>query len=345
MLKVGIFGASGFTGGELIRILLKHQGVELTFLGAATQAGKPVVSVHPGLKQMEGVNFDSLDIDEALRKADFFFIALPHSQAVNIVPSLVSAGKKVVDLTADFRLKNPQEYPSWYGFSHPHPELLDLAVYGLPELYREEIKKAHLVANPGCYPTAIILGLAPLLMASLEVKNASIVAVSGASGAGRGKNDLTLLSILSENLVPYKVGYAHQHLPEIEEQIKKIKGQSLSLSFCPIIGPYSRGILAIVFLTFSQKLDISELRSLEKKFYQNSYFVEVLDEGDLPQLKSVRGTNLVEISLVEGKAESCYLLVSLDNLVKGAAGQAVQNMNLMAGFAETEALDSLALYP
>lgn len=345
MLKVGIFGASGFTGGELIRILLRHRQVELTFLGAATQAGEPVVSVHPNLRELGGRNFDGMDVEEALNKANFFFTALPHGKAVNIVSSLISVGKKVVDLTADFRLNNPQDYPLWYGFNHPHSELLARAVYGLPELYREEIRKAQLVANPGCYSTAVILGLAPLLSSNLKIENISVVAISGSSGAGRGRQEMTLLSVLSENLIPYKVGYTHQHLAEIVEQTQKISGQNLSFSFCPIVGPYSRGILATIFLTFSRNSEILELRNLFKDFYHNSFFVKVLGEGNLPQLKSVRGTNLVEISVVEGKNNSCYLLVSLDNLVKGAAGQAVQNMNLMEGFPETEALESLALYP
>ncbi len=344
-MKVGIFGASGFTGGELIRILLRHKEVELTFLGASTQAGEPVTSAHPHLRELKGRNFDSLDVESALSKADFFFIALPHGKAVEVVPSLLLAGKKVVDLTADFRLSDSSSYPFWYGFEHPKPELLNQAVYGLTEIYREEVRKAQLVANPGCYPTAVILGLAPLLSSGIKIYEVSVVAVSGSSGAGRGGDEKVSLSILSENLIPYKVGFTHQHLPEILEQIQKLSGQSLNVSFCPIIGPYTRGILATLFLSFSENYEFSELRTLFHDFYQGANFIRILELGELPQLKSVRGTNLVEISLVEGKGRACYVIVCLDNLVKGAAGQAVQNMNLMGGFPETEALGVLPLYP
>lgn len=344
-MKAGIFGASGFTGGELVRILLRHKEVELTFLGASTQAGKPVASVHPHFSELAGRSFDSLNIEDALSKADFFFIALPHGKAVDVVPSLLLAGKKVVDLTADFRLSDSSNYPSWYGFEHPRPELLGQAVYGLTELYREEIKKAELVANPGCYPTAVILGLAPLLSSGVKIQDVSVVAVSGSSGAGRVKDEKVSLSILSENLIPYKVGFVHQHLPEIIEQTQKLSGQSLNLSFCPIIGPYSRGILATIFLTFLENYKVSEIKGIFKDFYQGAIFVRVLQEGEMPQIKSVRGTNLVDISVVEGKGNTCYVIVCLDNLLKGAAGQAVQNMNLMEGFSETEALEFSPLYP
>ncbi len=344
-MRVGIFGASGFTGGELIRILLRHQGVELTFLGALTQAGEPVVSAHPHLSEFKGRNFDNLDVEEALSKADFFFIALPHGRAVEVVPSLISAGKKVIDLTADFRLGNSSDYVNWYGFEHSRPDLLNQAVYGLTEIYREEIKKAQLVANPGCYPTAVILGLAPLLSSGVKIQNVSVVAVSGSSGAGRGRDEKVSFSILSENLIPYKVGFVHQHLPEILEQTQKLSGQSLNLSFCPIIGPYSRGILATIFLSLSESCKIFEIRALFQNFYQRADFIKVLKLGELPQLKSVRGTNLVKISVVEGKDNACYVIVCLDNLIKGAAGQAVQNMNLMENFPETEALELSPLYP
>lgn len=344
-MKVGVFGASGFTGGELLRILLKHREVELTFLGAANQAGKPIISVHPHLNELSGRNFDSFNVEEALNRADFFFIALPHGKAVEVVPSLVSAGKKVVDLTADFRLSNSSNYLSWYGFEHSYPELLNQAVYGLTEIYREEIKKAQLVANPGCYATAVILGLAPLLSSKMQIKEVSVVAVSGSSGAGRGKDEKLSLSILSENLMPYKVGFTHQHLPEILEQAQKLSGQNLNLSFCPIVGPYSRGILATIFLVFSEDYNLRELEKIFFDYYQGADFVRVLKSGELPQLKSVRGTNMVEISITEGSATSYYVIVCLDNLLKGAAGQAVQNMNLMEGFPETEALQIAPLYP
>ena len=346
MLRVGIIGASGYTGVELARILAGHPEVNLTVATSRQYAGRNLADIFPNLRKRVNICCENLATGELIDQADFFFTAVPHKTAMAIVPSLLAAGKKVVDLSADYRIHDASVYETWYQ-EHTSAELLAEAVYGLPELYREHIRSARLTANPGCYPTSIILAMGPLLRNRL-VDPASLIidAKSGTSGAGRAANVGTLFCEVADGFKPYKVGGTHRHIPEIEQELALAAGTPVTVSFTPHLLPISRGILSTMYASLSDKGAASDLQHIYEETYRDEPFVRVLPAGTPPATQYVRGSNCCDISLQKDPRTGRLIIMSaIDNIVKGASGQAVQNMNLMNGFPETTGLMNAPLFP
>lgn len=345
MIRVGIIGASGYTGVELARLVANHGGVELTVATSRQYAGKKLAEVYPSLRGICGLVCEDVVLTDLVDRADLFFTAVPHKTAMAIVPDLLAAGKKVVDLSADFRIASAQVYEQWYQ-AHTAQDLLAEAVYGLPELYRAKIGQARLVANPGCYPTSIILGLAPLLRQGL-VDVATIIAdsKSGTSGAGRGAQTGTLYCEVTDGFRAYKVG-THRHTPEIEQELGKLAGVDLTISFTPHLVPMSRGILSTVYASLRQEISQEEVGGIYAEFYKDEAFVRPCAPGQLPATQYVRGSNYCDIAAtVDPRTNRIVVVTAIDNLVKGAAGQAVQNMNLLLGLPEQQGLQVVPLFP
>ena len=335
--KVGILGASGYTGYELIRLLALHPGVELTFLSAGSSAGQKLGEVFPDL--VADAEIRLVPLSEALPiPVDFVFSCLPHHESMEVVPKFLSRnGVKAVDLSADYRMKDPKDYEQWYGKAHSSPDLLKEAVYGLPELNREAIRQARLVANPGCYPTSVLLGLAPLLKEGWAA-DAPILAdsKSGLSGAGRTPSLKTHLVEAEGSVAPYSIGRAHRHLGEMEQEMKKLGGKGCRLIFSPHLIPMSRGILSTLYVKTKKPVGKTELQDLYEKAYAGEPFVRILKNGKPPETRAVKYSNRCDIGLTPLEEDALILITSaLDNLVKGASGQAIQNMNLMLGYEET----------
>ncbi len=346
MVNVGIIGGSGYTGVELARILCNHPEVKITVATSRQFAGQPLASVFPNLKNRLDIVYENISPEQLCEKADLFFTAVPHKTAMNIVPELLSAGKKVVDLSADFRIQDITTYEEWYQ-PHTSSYLLDEAVYGLPEIHKDEIVKSSLVANPGCYPTSIILGLAPLLRAG-AIDPHTIIAdsKSGTSGAGRAANVGTLFCEIHDGFRPYKVGRSHRHTPEIEQELSSIADEKVVISFTPHLLPISRGILSTVYATLSPDFNQSNIFELYKEMYSTQPFIRLLDEDIFPATQYVRGSNFCDISFkIDTATNRIIVMTAIDNLVKGAAGQAVQNMNLMCGYEEITGLEIVPLFP
>ncbi len=339
MIRVGIIGASGYTGRELIKILLKHPEVRIAHLTSETYKGKMISDVHNTLAQFINKRFESLSTEKVAGDSDLIFIALPHGKAQKPVAEFLNKGKKVIDLSADYRLKSKSLYERWYGLKHSYPHLLKGAVYGLPEIYREEIEKSSLIANPGCYPTGVILGLAPIMTYGLGDGNSIVIdAKSGVSGAGRRLDIAYHFSECHENLTPYSVG-KHRHIPEIEQELSKISKEKVVISFTPHLVPMDRGILSTIYVNLKKETSLNKLWSFYKEYYRKAPFVQILPKSNFPEIRNVVGTNFCEIGLmVDERTNRMIIITAIDNLVKGASGQAVQNMNLMFGFRETEAL-------
>jgi N-acetyl-gamma-glutamyl-phosphate reductase len=337
-MKVGIINVTGYTGVELARLLSQHPKVELTSVTGRSAAGQKLGVVFPHLASLE------LTISAELGDVEFVFSAMPHKESAKEVIPLLEQGIKVVDISADFRLKDAAEYEQWYGFSHPAPKLLGQAVYGIPELNRQEIKKAHLVANPGCYPTAAILALAPALKAKLVAPDIVIDSKSGVSGAGRSLSLPTHFAEANEDTSAYAL-QGHRHLPEIVQELKKISGEkSLSVSFVPHLVPMTRGILTTCYAPLVSGKDEKKLRELYRDFYKDEPFVRVVDFS--PHTKHTWGSNFCLVyPTIDQRAGRLIVISVIDNLVKGGSGQAVQNMNLMLGLPETTGLGALAIYP
>ncbi len=342
MISVGIVGGTGYTGVELLRLLATHPEVEVKIITSRSNEGVAVADMFPNLRGHLDLVFSMPD-SETLKSCDLVFFATPNGTAMKLVPELLEAGVKVIDLAADFRLKQEQVWQKWYGMEHACPELLQEAVYGLPEINRAEIEQARLVANPGCYPTAVTLGLLPLVEAGL-VDLSSIVAdcKSGVSGAGRGASVAALMGECGESFKAYAVP-GHRHLPEIAQNLTEIAGAPVNLTFVPHLLPMIRGIHATLYLNIQQPAD---WQNLYEKRYQDEYFVDVLPAGSHPETRSVRGVNNNRIAVHQPQDGNVLVVLSvIDNLVKGAAGQAVQNMNIMFGLKETAGLESVALLP
>ena len=345
MTKVAIIGASGYTGVELARILCNHPHITLTTVTSRQYEGQALSRVFPNLFTKVDLICENLTTEELCSRADVFFTAVPHKTAMNIVPELLAAGKKVIDLSADFRLRDVRIYEEWYQ-KHTAPSELAEAVYGLPELYRDAIKTSRLIANPGCYPTSIILGLAPLLKAGV-IDPESIIAdsKSGTSGAGRSAQVGTLYCEVADGFRAYKVA-AHRHTPEIEQEIKRLGGCDVKISFTPHLLPISRGILSTIYAHLTKKLEPGEVRDLYEAMYSDEYFVRVLPEDAFPATQYVRGSNFCDIGFkIDPRTGRIIVMSAIDNIVKGAAGQAVQNMNLLCGFPETAALEGAPFFP
>lgn len=349
MIKVAVLGASGYTGGELLRLLSLHPKVKLAAATSEKSAGKPIDTVFPNLKGRLTLTFDSLDLNRLTDRADLFFVALPHTTAMSVVPGLIAKEKKVIDLSADFRLKDPKKYETWYKTTHLYPDLLTQACYGLPELHRDAIKSARLVANPGCYPTGALLGLLPLF-ANSEVDPAGIIidAKSGVSGAGRSPGQATHFPEANEAVSAYSIG-RHRHLPEIEQELSRMAKQNISVTFIPHLIPINRGILSTIYARLNKTIETGKAVELYQDYYKGEPFVHVLPSGQLPNTRNVQGSNDCHIGLVvdnhDRKAATLVVVTAIDNLVKGAAGQAIQNMNLMMGFEESLGLTAPGLFP
>lgn len=346
MLKVAVVGASGYTGVELIRILHNHPEVAVTTVTSEQNAGKRLSDVFPSLRNRYDTVLESLEPQKIAEKADIIFTALPHKAAMLVVPTFVAAGKIVIDLSADYRLHDPEEYGAWYE-PHLNPELLAAAVYGLPELRREEIAAARLIANPGCYPTSIILGLMPLLKEGL-IDTSSLIAdsKSGVSGAGRGAKVESLYCEVNEGFKAYSVGGVHRHIPEIEQEISLLAGKKTVISFTPHLVPMDRGILSTIYAAPLNPLSAADIHALYEEHYDGEAFVRVLKQGEFPSTAFVRGSNFCDIGITVDKRTGRIIIVSaLDNLVKGASGQAIQNMNIVCDFPETMGLELMPLYP
>lgn len=326
MLNVGIVGASGYAGEELNKILSRHPGARVTSLSATSAK--------------ENSRIKAFNSREVIAACDLVFFALPHSEAMRFIPEILAAGKKVIDLGADYRLKDVSWYEAWYKAKHSDKKNLALSVYGLSELYREKIKRASLIANPGCYPTAAILALAPLLKKKLiKIEPIIIDAKSGISGAGRKSVEGGLYDEIKENFRPYKVNL-HQHMPEMDQELANIAGRKISVNFVPHLLPIFRGILATIYVKAAPaSINENKLRQAYEAFYKNEPFVRISPEGKIPQIKDVAGTNFCDIGIFyQSKNKTAVIISVIDNMIKGASGQAVQNMNLMYGFKEAEGL-------
>lgn len=346
MIKVAIIGASGYTGAELARILCNHPEVVITAATSRQYAGQPLSNVFPNLRGRVDILCEDLPVEALSDKADLFFTAVPHKTAMDLVPVLLAAGKKVVDLSADFRLRDVAVYEQWYQ-PHSSSQLLQEAVYGLPELYRQDIAGSRLVANPGCYPTSIILGLAPLLKAG-AVQTNSIIAdsKSGTSGAGRTAATGSLFCEVHDGFRPYKVGRTHRHTPEIEQELSELAGLEVKVTFTPHLLPIARGILSTVYATLTPGFNRQDIDKLYQTQYSKEPFVRLLGEDVFPATQFVRGSNFCDIShKIDPATNRIIIMSTIDNIVKGASGQAVQNMNIMCGFAETTGLDIVPLFP
>jgi len=344
MIKAGIVGGTGYTGVELLRLLAAHPQVELTAITSRSEAGRRVDDLFPNLRGHCDLTFAEPD-PAALAACDLVFFATPNGTAMTVVPELLEAGVKVIDLAADFRLKDPDEWKHWYGVDHACPELLDDAVYGLPEINREAIRNARLVANPGCYPTAVTLGFLPLIEKQLVDPERLIAdAKSGVSGAGRKASVGTLMGEVGESFKAYAVP-GHRHLPEIRQTLAAVVGMPVQLVFVPHLVPMIRGIHATLYGTL-RAADQLDVQSLYEDYYVDEPFVDVLPAGSHPETRSVRGVNQCRIALHRPQGGDTVVVLSvIDNLVKGAAGQAIQNMNLMFGLDEELGLGAPALLP
>jgi N-acetyl-gamma-glutamyl-phosphate reductase len=345
MIRVGIYGGSGYTGLELMRILLRHPDVEVVGLTSRKFKGQPLSDTYPLFEGLTDIAFIDASPEELSGMADVIFMATPHGEAMAVAPAFIDAGKKVIDLSADFRLRDLGVFEKWYH-KHSAPSLAKAAVYGIPELYRDEIRKARLVANPGCYPTSAILGLAPALREKI-IDPATIIidSKSGVSGAGRDPVIGSLFCEVDEGFKAYKVN-EHRHNPEIEQELSVLAGEEVKATFTPHLLPLNRGILSTMYATLKKTLSTAELIDLYKDFYKNEPFVRILRKGIYPNVSSVKGTNFCHVGLsVDARTNRVIILSAIDNLVKGASGQAVQNMNLMCGLREDTALEMIALFP
>lgn len=348
VIKAGIVGGTGYTGVELLRLLVKHPQVDVTVITSRAEAGIKVADMYPSLRGHTELAFSEPDID-ALGELDVVFFATPHGVAQNLMPSLMKTGVRIIDLSADFRIRDTALWEHWYGQTHGCPELVAEAVYGLPEVNREAIRNARLIACPGCYPTATQLGLLPLIENNLVDPTRLISnAASGASGAGRqGKID-NLLTEISDSFKAYAVA-GHRHLPEIEQGLRDVQPEGVEpvkLTFVPHLLPIIRGIHATLYATLLDVNQAPDLQALYQQRYANEPFVDVLPAGAIPQTRSVKGSNICRISVFRPQARDTVVVLSaIDNLTKGASGQAVQNMNIMFGFDERAGLDVVALLP
>ena len=345
MHKVAVIGASGYTGVELLRLLAGHPQVTVTCVTSRQQAGQSLGEVFPSLAGVYDLNFEAVEPAAVAGRAELVFTAVPHQAAMGMVPALLAAGCKVIDLSADYRLHDAAVYAEWYE-PHQTPDLLAEAVYGLPELYREQVRGARLVANPGCYPTSAALALAPLLRARLiDAATIIIDSKSGTSGAGRAAKVDTLYCEVNEGFKAYGLP-RHRHTPEIEQTLSEVAGVPVTISFTPHLVPVNRGILSTCYASLAADVSLTAVLALYRETYAGESFVRVLPEGHLPNINQVRGSNFCDIGLaVDPRTRRVIAVAAIDNLVKGAAGQALQNMNLLFGFPETAGLARPGRYP
>jgi N-acetyl-gamma-glutamyl-phosphate reductase len=345
MINIGIYGASGYTGQELLRLLLRHPEARVVALTSRRYAGIPVSDVYPAFFGLTKLSFMDASPADVAQVSDLVFLALPHGVSMQVAGEFLNARKKVIDLSADFRLRNVGTYEQWYS-RHTAQDIIKEAVYGIPELYGDAVTQARLIANPGCYPTSAILGLTPLVKEKW-IDDASIIvdSKSGVSGAGREPQIGTLFCEVNEGFKAYKIGQ-HRHTPEMEQELSCLAGHDIRISFTPHLLPISRGILSTIYATLQKEVTAEELNDLYRSFYEGKPFIRICKVGMFPNISSVRGSNYCDIGLtLDRRTKRVIIISAIDNLIKGASGQAIQNMNLMCGFSENAGLEMISLFP
>lgn len=338
MQKIGIVGSTGYTGFELLRLLTIHDSVQVVIVTSEKYSGKNVCDVFPSLNKYSSLKFEKFD-DENFRDLDLVFCCLPHKVSMNIVPSLLKQGNRVVDFSADYRLKDQKIYESWYEIEHASPELIEKAVYGMPELYRKEIQESQLIANPGCYPTGAILGLVPLAKKGLINPSSIVVdSKSGVSGAGRKESLQFQFSEIEQGFKAYSIAN-HRHTPEIEQELSNAFGNDVKITFTPHLIPVTRGIFSTIYFEASEKSEMSLINKTLSDFYAKENFIRIFENQENLDISQVIGTNFVDIKVTFDERTNRYIMVTvIDNLVKGASGAAVQNMNVMLKIPERKGL-------
>ena len=346
MIKAGIIGATGYAGGELVRILTGHKDVEIKWYGSRSYIDKKYAEVYQNMFQIVDDKCMDDNMEALADEVDVIFTATPQGLCASLVNEEILSKVKIVDLSADFRIKDVATYEEWYKIQHPTPQFIPEAVYGLCEINREAVKKARLVANPGCYPTCSTLSIYPLLKEGLIDPGTIIIdAKSGTSGAGRGAKVDNLYCEVNENIKAYGVAN-HRHTPEIEEQLSYAAGQPVLINFTPHLVPMNRGILITAYASLKKEVSYEEVKAAYDKYYANEKFVRVLEKDVCPQTKWVEGSNYVDVNFkIDPRTKRVIMMGAMDNLVKGAAGQAVQNMNLMFGLNESEGLELVPMFP
>ena len=346
MIKVGIIGATGYAGSELVRILLGHKDVEIKWYGSRSYIDKKYASIYQNFFQLVDANCMDDNMEVLADQVDVIFTATPQGLCASLVNEEILSKVKIIDLSADFRIKDVKVYEEWYKLEHKSPQFIEEAVYGLCEINREDVKKARLVANPGCYTTCSILTCYPLVKEGIIDPNTIIVdAKSGTSGAGRGAKVDNLFCEVNENMKAYGVA-THRHTPEIEEQLGYACGEKITINFTPHLVPMNRGILATAYASLKKDVTYEEVKAIYDKYYADEKFVRVLEKDVCPQSKWVEGSNYVDVNFkIDPRTNRIIMMGAIDNLVKGAAGQAVQNMNLMFGLKESEGLELVPMFP
>ncbi len=346
MIKVGIIGATGYAGSELVRILLGHKDVEIKWYGSRSYIDKKYASIYQNFFQLVDANCMDDNMEVLADQVDVIFTATPQGLCASLVNEEILSKVKIIDLSADFRIKDVKVYEEWYKLEHKSPQFIEEAVYGLCEINREDVKKARLVANPGCYTTCSILTCYPLVKEGIIDPNTIIVdAKSGTSGAGRGAKVDNLFCEVNENMKAYGVA-THRHTPEIEEQLGYACGEKITINFTPHLVPMNRGILATAYASLKKDVTYEEIKAIYDKYYADEKFVRVLKKDVCPQTKWVEGSNYVDVNFkIDPRTNRIIMMGAIDNLVKGAAGQAVQNMNLMFGLKESEGLELVPMFP
>ena len=346
MIKEGIIGATGYAGGELVRILTGHKDVEIKWYGSRSYIDKKYAEVYQNMFQIVDDKCMDDNMEALADEVDVIFTATPQGLCASLVNEEILSKVKIVDLSADFRIKDVATYEEWYKIQHPTPQFIPEAVYGLCEINREAVKKARLVANPGCYPTCSTLSIYPLLKEGLIDPGTIIIdAKSGTSGAGRGAKVDNLYCEVNENIKAYGVAN-HRHTPEIEEQLSYAAGEPVLINFTPHLVPMNRGILITAYASLKKEVSYEEVKAAYDKYYANEKFVRVLEKDVCPQTKWVEGSNYVDVNFkIDPRTKRVIMMGAMDNLVKGAAGQAVQNMNLMFGLKESEGLELVPMFP
>lgn len=346
MIKVGIIGSTGYAGGELVRLLMNHKEAEIKWFGSRSYVDKKYADVYQNFFQIVDDKCMDDNMEALANEVDVIFTATPQGLCASLVNEDILNKVKIVDLSADFRIKDVATYESWYGIEHKSPQFIEEAVYGLCEINREDIKKARLIANPGCYPTCSTLSIYPLAKEGLiDMSTVIIDAKSGTSGAGRGAKVDNLYCEVNENIKAYGVAN-HRHTPEIEEQLSYASGEEVLLNFTPHLVPMNRGILITAYATLKKEVTYEEVKAVYDKYYANEKFVRVLEKDVCPQTKWVEGSNYVDVNFkIDPRTKRIIMMGAMDNLVKGAAGQAVQNMNLMFGLKESEGLELIPMFP
>ena len=346
MIKVGIIGSTGYAGGELARLLLQRDDIEIKWYGSRSYIGQKYASLYPNMYKIVDEECMDDNMKELAGQVDVVFTATPQGLCASLVDEEILSKVKIIDLSADFRIKDVSVYEEWYKLTHASPQFLEEAVYGLPEVNRERVKKARLIANPGCFPTCSFLSVYPRVKEGLVDPDTIIIdAKSGTSGAGRGAKMDSLYCEVNENIKAYGVG-THRHTPEIEEQLSYAAGRPVTISFTPHLVPMNRGILVTAYGSLTKEVTYEEVRAVYDKYYKDEFFVRVLEKDVVPQTRWVEGSNFADVNFkIDPRTRRIVMMGAIDNMVKGAAGQAIQNMNLMFGLPENTGLKQIPVFP